>query len=74
MVRLRGSGAMWDNLRWSPNNRTASTEGIRMINPSHTCRYIFPQMNVKIYKENANTWEPFVMARYRDGRSQGCPV
>ena len=54
-----GTAAMQDILSLSPNIRTASATGRRMLKRSFTLRCISPWMKPTIYRVHADAWGPF---------------
>ena len=55
----RGTAAIRESLSLSPNIRTVSAAGKRMLKPSCTFRCISPRMNHTIYGVHADAWGPF---------------
>ena len=69
-----GTATMRKKLSFSPNIRTASDSGRRMLNPYYTLQCNSPWMNTNLSGVNADAWGPFLIAFYRASLDQGGPV
>ena len=65
---------MRDSLSISPNIRTTSSLGRKILQPSCTRRCIYLQTHYVIYGEHTNAWGLLVMALYRACLDQGVPM
>ena len=69
-----GYHEMRESLSLSPNIRTPSSLGRRILKPSCTFCYISPMMNSNIYRVYAYKWGPLAIALSRISRYQDGPV
>ena len=69
-----GTDAILECLSFTPNIRTASATGRRILKPSCTLRCISPLMNPDISGVNADAWGPLEMACSRAFLDQGSHV
>ena len=69
-----GTAMMQESLRLSPNIRTASASGRRILKPSCTLCCISPWMNPTISRVHAYTWGPFFISFSKASIDQGGPV
>ena len=53
---------MKESFSFSPNSRTASAAGRRMLKTSLILLYIYPHTNVVVYGVQAEAWGPLEMA------------
>ena len=65
---------MQDILSFTPNIRTASAAGGRMLNPSCILRYISPWINQIFSRVHDKAWGPFDMAVSSARFDHGGPV